>query len=149
MIIELEINGARVIISGENLSVNVSDGSRTVFRPKHSKIKQDRSDGSLEVITTDFDAPDGGAYLRRLKGGDVSVSVTQAEAQSLGKITDFMLPSPAQIKSLRKSLHESQASFAKRFGVAQATVCRWERGDEKPSGPATLLLKRLMSEVAE
>lgn len=97
MIIELEINGARVIVSGENLSVSVTQ----------------------DVL----------------------------EAQSLVKTNDFMLPSPDQIKSLRKSLHESQASFAKRFGVAQATVCRWERGDEKPSGPATLLLKRLMAEV--
>jgi DNA-binding transcriptional regulator YiaG len=96
MIIELEINGARVIISGENLTVNV----------------------------TQDDVP------------------TSAPIAALVERPD--LPSAYQIKALRKSLGLSQAKFARRFAVAQATVCRWELGYERPSGPSTMLLASMI-----
>ena len=52
------------------------------------------------------------------------------------------------VTRLRKSLQEPQAAFAKRFGVNQSTVSRWEEGEE-PSGPALVLLKLLEAERAE
>jgi len=95
MIIEIEINGARVIISGENLAVNVTQDD---------------------------------------------VQSTASKPDQAGR---FGLPGPDQIKSLRKALGLSQTKFARRLLVTQATICRWERGYEKPSGPATMLLLSL------
>lgn len=47
------------------------------------------------------------------------------------------------ISRLRKQLGETQEQFAKRFGVRQSTVHRWETGDLKPSGPCLILLRQL------
>ncbi|WP_322884222.1 helix-turn-helix domain-containing protein [Sinorhizobium medicae] len=94
MIIELEINGARVIVSGENLSVSVTQDDK----PVHHVVRP------IETISSN----------------------------------DF--PTGAQIKSLRKAMRKSQASFAKLLGVRQATICRWEREYERPSGPSAILL---------
>jgi DNA-binding transcriptional regulator YiaG len=47
------------------------------------------------------------------------------------------------IIKLRESLGDTQTAFAKRLGVSQSTVSRWETGVEEPSGPALLLLKIL------
>lgn len=52
------------------------------------------------------------------------------------------------VARLRKSLGESQAAFAERFGVNQSTVSRWEDGEE-PSGPALIILTQLESERVE
>ena len=46
------------------------------------------------------------------------------------------------VARLRKHLNESQPAFAKRFGVNQSTVSRWEAG-KVPTGPALILLERL------
>jgi putative transcriptional regulator len=107
MIIELEINGARVIISGDNLTVNVTGEDK----PATSQIG--------------------------------AVQIGHAAKASIG------LPSPAQIKQLRKSLKLSQNRFAASLGVAQATVCRWELGYEKPSGPSTILLAAMLDAKRE
>ncbi|NTB01606.1 helix-turn-helix domain-containing protein [Agrobacterium tumefaciens] len=96
MIIEFEINGARVIVSGENLTVNVTQDST--------------------------DVP-----------GKVNVSPSKLDA----------LPTPDQIKRLRKSMRLNQAQFGKMVGVEQSSVCRWERGYENPNGSAALLLRSL------
>ena len=101
MIIEFEINGARVIVSGDNLSVNVTQENE----PPRS--------------------------IPKPRSGDLS------------------LPTPSQIKALRKSLGESQASFAKRLGVTQASVCRWERGSDTPNGAATIILSTLLDKAAQ
>ena len=39
------------------------------------------------------------------------------------------MASKDQIRAARKALNESQAAFATRFGVNQATVHRWETGE--------------------
>lgn len=44
------------------------------------------------------------------------------------------------IKALRTREGASQASLAKRLGVATATVGQWERGQRRPDGAATKLL---------
>lgn len=48
-----------------------------------------------------------------------------------------------KIKSLRKALGDNQAEFGERFGVEQATVSRWEKGEpvqrkhQEPTLPAS------------
>lgn len=37
------------------------------------------------------------------------------------------------LKGIRKSMHLSQASFAKALGVSFSTVNRWENGKSRPS----------------
>jgi DNA-binding transcriptional regulator YiaG len=44
------------------------------------------------------------------------------------------------IIKLRKDHNWSQRELASYLGVEQATVCRIERGDNKPSGPVAKLL---------
>lgn len=41
----------------------------------------------------------------------------------------------AQIKRARESVNETQAEFAKRFGVDQSAVSDWERRGPPPRGP--------------
>lgn len=100
MIIEFEINGARVIVSGDNLTVNVTQDS-------------------LEPVV-----------------------------QSGASRDTSNLPTPDQIKRLRKSMKMSQAEFGKVVGVEQSSVCRWERGYENPNGSAALLLRDLFEREA-
>jgi putative transcriptional regulator len=53
------------------------------------------------------------------------------------------------VPKLRKQLgFQSQSAFAEFIGVDQSTVCRWENGRLKPSGPALVLL-RVLSEGSQ
>jgi DNA-binding transcriptional regulator YiaG len=106
MIIEFEINGARVIVSGENLSVSVTE------------------DGKARGVTAKL-----------------------AVAKVVNE-TDDHAPSADQIRDYRKSLGMRQHQFCKLLGVTQATVSRWETGDERPRGSAAVLLHKLLSENA-
>lgn len=51
------------------------------------------------------------------------------------------------VRRARQKLDESQAKFAKRFGVNQSTVDRWEEDGPPEKGPAAILLSQLLSEV--
>lgn len=54
----------------------------------------------------------------------------------------------AQIKKVREEdLKESQAQFAKRFGVAQTTVHRWEENGPPERGAAGLALERVLEDL--
>ncbi len=49
-----------------------------------------------------------------------------------------------QIRYVREVLGESQAQFARRFGVKQPSVHRWEgKGDRASAGPEIILIKAL------
>jgi DNA-binding transcriptional regulator YiaG len=58
-----------------------------------------------------------------------------------------------EIKAARNRLKESQAAFASRFGVDQATIHRWETEGLPKRGTARMavenVLKDLQSEAAE
>lgn len=105
MIIEFEINGARVIVSGDNLTVNITQDGKPIE--------------------------------------STPVGVFKVAGHPVSPVQK--MPSPEKIKALRKSMKFNQARFAKLFGVAQATVCRWEIGSDKPSGPAAILLLSMMN----
>jgi DNA-binding transcriptional regulator YiaG len=51
------------------------------------------------------------------------------------------------IRRARDRLGESQEGFAKRFGVDQTTLSRWETGESAPRGAARELVKRVLSEL--
>jgi len=48
---------------------------------------------------------------------------------------------PADIRSIRLKLGQSQAEFALMIGVSVATLKNWEQGRRTPEGPARALLK--------
>ena len=47
---------------------------------------------------------------------------------------------PADVKTIRASLHQSQVEFALMIGVSVATLRNWEQGRRVPEGPARALL---------
>ena len=51
------------------------------------------------------------------------------------------------IKQSRQRVGESQADFAKRFGVDQSTIHRWETQGPPRNGTASLIIKRVISEL--
>lgn len=53
------------------------------------------------------------------------------------------------LRAARERLKESQAAFAERFGVDQATVSRWEAGGPPSRGAAGKMIERVLDEVAE
>lgn len=53
------------------------------------------------------------------------------------------------IRTLRSGLKESQAVFAKRFGVHQSTVDRWETDGLPEGGPAVILMRQLIGAQAQ
>jgi putative transcriptional regulator len=48
---------------------------------------------------------------------------------------------PADVKTLRAELGQSQAEFALMIGVSVSTLRNWEQGRRTPDGPALALLK--------
>ena len=54
------------------------------------------------------------------------------------RVTDF---EPADVKTLRANLGQSQVEFALMIGVAVSTLRNWEQGRRTPDGPALALLK--------
>jgi repressor LexA len=51
-----------------------------------------------------------------------------------------------RIKSLRKALGLSQVEFSQQLDVTQSTVSKWERGDDEPREPQTLLKLAAMAQ---
>lgn len=54
---------------------------------------------------------------------------------------------PGRIKRLRDDMCLTQAEFANRIGVRQATISDWERGKAEPQPMAMQLLDRIASKV--
>lgn len=58
-----------------------------------------------------------------------------------------MLITPDAVKAARVGLGESQEAFAKRFGVDQSTVHRWETAGPPSRGTAGKMLELVLGEV--
>lgn len=95
MIIEFEINGARVIVSGDNLMVNVTDADATV---------------KVEAATD--------------------------------------IPSPSEIKALRRSRGYTQGQFAALLRVSQGSVSKWEAGSEAPKARPAFVMRKMINRLA-
>lgn len=54
-----------------------------------------------------------------------------------------------EIKATRERLGETQEAFAKRLGIRQATLSRWETEENAPRGAAKLFLERMLAELNE
>ena len=50
---------------------------------------------------------------------------------------------PSTVKGLRKSLHLTQAQFARLLTVELSTLRNWEQGRREPQGPAKALLRAI------
>lgn len=48
---------------------------------------------------------------------------------------------PADVKTLRARLGQSQSEFAMMIGVSVGTLRNWEQGRRRPEGPALALLR--------
>ena len=53
------------------------------------------------------------------------------------------------IKTARERLGESQDEFARRFGVDQSVISRWETYGLPKKGAAQALAERVLAELAE
>lgn len=49
-----------------------------------------------------------------------------------------------QVKRIRKKLKLGQANFARRLGLTQSIVSRWESGNRECSGTAAKLIQLLL-----
>jgi DNA-binding transcriptional regulator YiaG len=58
-----------------------------------------------------------------------------------------MTVTPEMVKSARGRLGETQAAFAERFGVNQATVHRWETNGPPERGAAGKAIERVLAEI--
>lgn len=54
----------------------------------------------------------------------------------------------ADIHRARRGVGESQAAFARRFGVNQSTIDRWEKSGPPNRGPGLLLIERILAELS-
>ena len=57
------------------------------------------------------------------------------------------VPTSDEIKTAWKLLGESQAAFAERFGVDQATIHRWEKNGLPERGAAPVAVENLLNEL--
>ena len=57
------------------------------------------------------------------------------------------MPTREEIKAARLSLKENQVEFAKRFGVDQATIHRWETKGLPERGPARVAIENFLSNM--
>jgi DNA-binding transcriptional regulator YiaG len=53
------------------------------------------------------------------------------------------------LRRARERIGENQVEFAKRFGVAQPVLSRWETGRVRPGGAVQMLIKRILADLAQ
>lgn len=88
------------------------------------------------VMTELFDT--GEAYVEVPKVESLDQLI--AELKELGIEARKHGPDAISVRSVRESLHLSQAQFALRFGLEEATVKNWEQGKSKPNATAMALI---------
>lgn len=54
-----------------------------------------------------------------------------------------------ELKSLREKLGDSQWDFARRLGINQATISRWEAGRIPKNGPARFAIQMLVASLRQ
>lgn len=59
------------------------------------------------------------------------------------------MPTSDEIKAARVALKESQAAFATRFGVDQATIHRWETEGLPTRGTARMAVENVLAGLSE
>lgn len=59
------------------------------------------------------------------------------------------MPTSDQVKAARTRLGETQAAFALRFGVDQATIHRWETDGIPERGTARIAVEQILKGIAE
>jgi DNA-binding transcriptional regulator YiaG len=57
-----------------------------------------------------------------------------------------MITAP-EIRVARAWLNEDQITFARRFGVHQSTISRWEKIGPPQDGPFAVLIKHVLAEI--
>lgn len=88
------------------------------------------------VMTELFDV--GEAYVEVPKVENLGR--LQAELGAVGIEARRHGPDPISVRAVREALHLSQAQFALRFGLEEATVKNWEQGKSKPNATAMTLI---------
>ena len=85
-------------------------------------------------------------YPSIIKGLNEAVKISKGEMKgrkqkvSIIPVADF---TSEDIKVLRHKLHLSQLAFAQLIGVSKKTIEAWEKGTNKPNGPARRILGML------
>lgn len=72
---------------------------------------------------------------KQYKQGKITLKTTTLTKQEPLHIT------PSEIKSIRETLHLSQAVFAQRLRTSVRTYQGWEQGKSRPNDQAVLLLR--------
>lgn len=57
------------------------------------------------------------------------------------------MPDSELIRAARKRVGESQEEFAKRFGVDQTTIHRWETEGVPARGPTRMTIERVLADL--
>lgn len=62
---------------------------------------------------------------------------------------NYGMPTSEQIKAARTALGETQAAFAARFGVDQATIHRWETDGVPTRGTTRLAVETVLEKLSK
>jgi len=78
------------------------------------------------------------AGRRMLKSAKEALAYAQGKPGRAGFVVH--IPRDIDVRSVRRRMGMSQATFAAHFGVSPRTVQDWEQGHRAPSGPARAFL---------
>ncbi|MCJ2061829.1 type II toxin-antitoxin system MqsA family antitoxin [Methylobacterium sp. J-088] len=106
------------------------EAARALVR-RHLPVKAARA-----VMTELFDTGEAYVVVPKVE----SLERLRSELKGLGIEVRKHGPDAISVRSVREALHLSQAQFALRFGLEEATVKNWEQGKSKPNATALALL---------
>jgi DNA-binding transcriptional regulator YiaG len=88
------------------------------------------------VMTELFDSGEAYAEVPKVE----SLSGLTAEMKAMGIAIRKHGPDEISVRTVREALRLSQAQFALRFGLEEATVKNWEQGKSQPNATAMALI---------